>query len=105
MHGAVERKYGLLLFARSDDQIHLRLLAARYARVVEKTFRPKRGRGECRVPSAPAASCAKWQFKMHTSIHSGRTGNHPASPHAMVYGLLRDLAGDRAFLSPSPAAT
>src|SRR5665811_2159210 len=21
---------------------------------------------------------------MHTSIHSGRTGNHPASPHAMV---------------------
>jgi hypothetical protein len=24
---------------------------------------------------------------MRTSIHSGRTGNHPASPHAMVYGL------------------
>jgi hypothetical protein len=24
---------------------------------------------------------------MHTSIHSGRTGNHPASPHAVVYGL------------------
>src|ERR1700686_3472888 len=21
---------------------------------------------------------------MHTSVHSGRTGNHPASPHAMV---------------------
>src|ERR1700693_5869421 len=24
---------------------------------------------------------------MHTSIHSGRTGNHPASPHAMVLRL------------------
>src|ERR1700687_4127505 len=24
---------------------------------------------------------------MHTSIHSGRTGNHPASPHAMVLQL------------------
>src|ERR1700731_635220 len=32
---------------------------------------------------------------MHTSIHSGRTGNHPASPHAMVYGLFRALPGDR----------
>jgi hypothetical protein len=40
---------------------------------------------------------------MHTSIHSGRTGNHPASPHAMVYGLLRALPGDRALLPPSPA--
>src|SRR5258708_39228832 len=25
---------------------------------------------------------------MHTSIHSGRTGNHPASPHAMVLRLM-----------------
>src|ERR1700743_963844 len=25
---------------------------------------------------------------MHTSIHSGRTENHPASPHAMVYGYF-----------------
>src|SRR5450432_2606677 len=45
---------------------------------------PPEGRGECRVPSAPAASCAHGVVKMHTSIHSGRTGNHPASPHAMV---------------------
>jgi len=45
---------------------------------------PPGGRGECRVPSAPAASCAHGVVKMHTSIHSGRTGNHPASPHAMV---------------------
>src|ERR1700675_3560372 len=25
---------------------------------------------------------------MHTSIHSGRPGNHPASPHAMVLRLM-----------------
>src|ERR1700674_2368025 len=25
---------------------------------------------------------------MHTSIHSGRTENHPASPHAMVLRLM-----------------
>jgi hypothetical protein len=37
------------------------------------TFRPG-GRGECRVPSAPAASCAQNSSRMHTSIHSGGTG-------------------------------
>jgi hypothetical protein len=47
-------------------------------------LRPDRGRGECRAPSAPAASCAKVTAKMHTSIHSRFTGNHPAFPHAMV---------------------
>ena len=37
----------------------------------------------------PGAQCTRslvcaGVVKMHTSIHSGRTGNHPASPHAMV---------------------
>ena len=65
-------------------------------------IRPQGGRGECRVPSAPAASCAKRVVGMHTSIHSEFTGiiRHP---HAMVYGLWRALPGDRAFLPPSPA--
>ena len=41
---------------------------------------------------------------MHTSIHSGRTGNHPASPHAMVLTVSFVLSpGDRALLSPSLA--
>src|ERR1700730_7086745 len=39
-----------------------------------------RGRGECRVPNAPAASCALCSFSMHTSIHSVRTGNILHSP-------------------------
>ena len=32
--------------------------------------------------------CEVVSFKMHTSIHSGRTGNHPASPHAMGLRLM-----------------
>jgi hypothetical protein len=37
----------------------------------------------------PGAQCTRSLVcvvvvKMHTSIHSGRTGNHPASPHTMV---------------------
>jgi predicted RNA-binding Zn ribbon-like protein len=50
-------------FARKDGKIHLRILAARCARVVQGSFAPKgerrdpkRGRGECRVPVAPAAA-------------------------------------------------
>src|SRR5664279_1458291 len=35
---------------------------------------------------------------MHTSIHSGRTGNHPASPHAMVLTASFVISpGDRLF--------
>src|SRR6201993_2892315 len=36
-----------------------------------KNVRPEnRGRGECRAPDAPAASCALLVASMHTSIHS-----------------------------------
>src|SRR5712672_1513178 len=46
------------------------------------SFRPLRGRGERRMPVAPAASCALCIGKKHTSIRVPR--NHPAFPHAMV---------------------
>jgi hypothetical protein len=39
-----------------------------------------RGRGECRVPNAPAASCALGVVGMRTSIHSGGTGYIRHSP-------------------------
>ena len=35
---------------------------------------------------------------MHTSIHSGRTGNHPASPHAMVLRLASCSSRRSGFL-------
>jgi hypothetical protein len=41
-----------------------------------------RGRGERRMPAAPAASCALCIGKKHTSKRVHR--NHPAFPHAMV---------------------
>jgi len=62
----------------------------------------KRGRGECRVPGAPTASCAHGVVSMHTSIHS-EFAEITRHPHAMVYSLFRTLPGDRAFLSPSSA--
>jgi hypothetical protein len=40
------------------------------------------GRGECRVPVAPAASCAK--CRKHTSVVTTSSPEHPAFPHAMV---------------------
>src|SRR6202790_1146038 len=40
-------------------------------------FRPFRGRGECRVPSAPAASCAKWVVQ---DAHEYSQRSHRKSP-------------------------
>ncbi len=48
---------------------------------------PNRGRGECRVPNAPAASRAKLS-EAHERSHHRSTGNHPAFPHAMVLRLI-----------------
>src|ERR1700722_3433275 len=56
---------------------------------------PKKGRGECRVPAAPAASRAKVQVA-HEHIHHGYSRNHPAFPHAMVltaYFVLSPVTG------------
>ena len=40
--------------------------------------------GNAGCPVHPQPRVRNGSFRMHTSIHSGRTGNHPASPHAMV---------------------
>ena len=49
-----------------------------------RTFRPGEGVGNAGCPVHPQPRVRWGSKKMHTSIHSGRTGNHPASPHAMV---------------------
>ena len=51
-------------------------LAARRARGFAITFAPG-GRGECRVPSAPAASCAKWLVQ---DAHEYSQRSHRKSP-------------------------
>src|SRR6266478_8959613 len=61
-----------------------------------------RGRRECRVPAAPAASRAKLN-KAHERSHHRFRRIQPAFPAQWFYGLLRALPGDQAFLTPSPA--
>ena len=67
-----------------------------------RIFRPHGGRGECRMPAAPAVSCALGIGKKHTS-NNEYTGITRHSRTQWFYGLLRALPGDRALLPPSPA--
>src|ERR1700730_11980080 len=61
--------------------------------------RPHGGRGECRVPAAPAAPCAKVES---TGVEATGTPESPGIPARNGFnGLFRALPGDRAFLSPS----
>ena len=83
-------------------ETHLRIPAARCARgVYELSPHENRGRREYRALDAPAASRAK--KTKHTSVVTTGPPGTPGIPCAMVYGLLRALPGDRAFLSPSLA--
>jgi hypothetical protein len=63
---------------------------------------PYGGRGECRVPTAPAASCALCIGRTHTS-NNEYTGIARHSRTQWFYGLCRALPGDRAVLPPSLA--
>jgi hypothetical protein len=88
-------------FQIRQSQVWVRDPAARYARVVCERFAPKeiRGRGECRVPVAPAASRA---VKKGTRVSHHRFTGTPGIPARNGFnGFLRALPGDRAWLSPS----
>src|SRR3982074_1457242 len=63
---------------------------------------PQGGRGECRAPAAPAASCALCIGRTHTS-NNEYTGITRHSRTQWFYGLCRALPGDRALLPPSSA--
>ncbi|SHI10660.1 hypothetical protein SAMN05443248_8247 [Bradyrhizobium erythrophlei] len=54
-----------------------------------------RGRGECRAPDAPAASCALWVVSMHTSIHSEPSENtrHSRTQWFTAYTVLSPVIG------------
>jgi hypothetical protein len=59
-------------------------------------LRPEnRGRGECRAPDAPAASCALWVVSMHTSIHSESPENtrHSRTQWFTAYTALSPVIG------------
>jgi hypothetical protein len=59
--------FASLAMTAPQFQIHVRDLAARCARVVHLSLALFGGRGECRVPTAPAASCALCIGRKHTS--------------------------------------
>ena len=54
----------------------------------------QRAWGDAGRPMRRSLACEVVVANMHTSINSGSTRNHPASPHAMVLRLIRDLPGE-----------
>src|SRR5882762_3498555 len=95
-----QRKHGLLRCARNDEEsAHDFVLAAPCARAVDESS-AQRGRGERRMPVAPAASCALVVVE-RTRV----TTSTPESPDVPARngfnGFLRALPGDRAVLPPS----
>src|SRR5258708_22827158 len=73
--------------------------ATRCARVVHLSS-AQRGRGERRVPTAPAASRALGSGRTHTS-NNEYTGTPGIPARNGFNGLSRALPGDRALLPPS----
>src|SRR5260370_37246495 len=67
----------------------------------DRSPQKNRGRRECRVPNAPAASRAKLN-KAHERSHHGHTGINPAFPAQWFYGLLPALPVDRPCFTPPP---
>ena len=65
----------------------------------------QRGRGECRVPNAPAALCAHIGSEYAHRYSQRRHRKHPAFPTQWFYGLLRALPGDHRFVDPVIRAT
>src|SRR5258708_2508118 len=59
----------------------------------------KEGAGKTGCALHPRSRVRFAHNKMHTSIQG--SGEHPAFPAQWLYGLWRDLPGERAFLPPS----
>jgi hypothetical protein len=76
--------------ARSLDSKHTFTPSPRDAPETLINLPPNRGRGERRMPVAPAASCALGSGRTHTSIRVPR--NHPTFPHAMVLTVSFELS-------------
>src|ERR1700685_669975 len=88
---------------RNDVDAHLRDLAACVLREVSLYFPPFsiKGAGNAGRSMRPIATCATGSGRTHTCCQV--TPDSPGIPHAMVYGLFRDLPGARALWPPSPA--
>src|SRR5436190_15307883 len=63
---------------------------------------PNRGRRESRVPTDTRGLVCQTHSNRRTRAYRF-SRNSPAFPTQWLYGLLRALPGERAFLPPSPA--
>src|ERR1700745_3179862 len=73
-----------------------------------KNPRPEnRGRGECRAPDAPAASCAHGVVSMHTSIHSepSEITRHSRTQWFTAYSVLSPVIGFLVTVASGVAST
>src|SRR3984893_4394132 len=99
----------MAVFDRAGFQAALRLqaplrdLAALFDRglLESSSTLQAEGAGNAGRPMRPIAACA--DLVVESTRVSQVTPESPGIPRAMVYGLLRALPGDRAFLPPSPA--
>jgi hypothetical protein len=99
IHSFIARSDGLVRFARNDDCRHSFSIPRRNAPELCMNDPPNKGRGECRVPVAPAA--ARVVVVSTRVSHHGRTGTPGIPARDGFNGFLRTLPGDRALLSPS----
>src|SRR5450631_2531897 len=96
---------GLLRCARNDGTPNFGYgfaTSPRHAPEPLINLSPLRGRGECRMPNAPAVSCAIVVVE-RTRVTTS-TPESPGIPARNGFnGFLRALPGDRAVLPPSSA--
>ena len=78
------------------------ILATRFRPSCASTLPPSKieGAGNAGCALHPRSRVPKCVKKAHTSIQV--SGGSPTSPAQWLYGLLRALPGERAFLPPSP---
>jgi hypothetical protein len=105
IHKTTERKGELLRFARNDGTPNFGYgfaTSRRHAPEALMNLLPNRGRGECRMPNAPAVSCA--MIVVECTRVTTSTPESPGIPARNGFnGFLRALPGDRALLPPSSA--
>ena len=90
-------------FQTAEAASHSRRIAPELG---QKSHRPlRRGRGECRVPNAPAAWCAHIGSEHAHQYSQRRHRKHPAFPTRWFYGFFRALPGDHRFVDPVIRAT
>jgi hypothetical protein len=93
---------GLLRFARNDREHTLAISRHVFARAFQfvcPSLKPE-GAGNAGCALHPRSRVPNSAKKAHTSIQG--SGGSPTSPAQWLYGLLRALPGERAFLPPSP---